>query len=203
MCSSPPIGGVVLKNNILSETTAPHDLWIGCQGYASDYNTIFNTRNLVVELNGGHLSWSQYLITTSQDFHSITTNPLLAAPESSDFHLRSGSPCIDRGSLLTRTANSGTGMVILVEDARYFTDGLGVTPGDLIQVGTYVPLRITSLDYVTNKINVDQTVSWNKGDGVSYLYTGTSPDMGAYEGSDREAPRPPSGDRLKLSYLRN
>jgi hypothetical protein len=187
---------VVLKNNILSETTAPHDLWIGCEGYASDYNTIFNTRSLVVELNGGHLSWSQYLMTTSQDSHSITSNPLFAAPEGGDFHLRSGSPCIDRGSLLTKTANSGTGTVILVEDARYFADGFGVTSGDLIQVGAKGPLRITRLDYVTNTINVDQTVSWNKGEGVSYLYAETSPDMGAYEGINREAPVPPDGVRV-------
>jgi len=192
MCSKPPIGGVVLKNNILSETTAPHDLWIGCKDYVSDYNTVFNTHNLVVEWCGSHISWSQYLTTSGQDSHSITANPLFVAPEAGNFHLKNSSPCRDSGDFLTRTSNSGSGRVIGVEDARYFTDGFEVIAEDLIKVGVNNPVRIANVDYGTNTITVDKNISWSKGDGVSYPYSGSAPDMGAYN-SDNNPPDAPIG----------
>jgi parallel beta-helix repeat protein len=195
MCSSPPIGGIVFKNNILSETTAPHDLWVGCKDYVSDYNLVFNTRNLVVEWYGSHISWPQYLTTSGQDSHSIIENPLFTSPENGDFHLRDNSPCRNRGGFLTRTSNAGSGNLLAVEDASYFSNGFGVIPGDFIKVGANNPVRITNVNYETNTITVDQDISWGKGDGVNYPYPGSSPDMGAFEFSGNK-PTPPTDLRI-------
>jgi parallel beta-helix repeat protein len=192
LCSKPPIGGVVIKNNILSETTAAHDLWTGCSDYVSDYNTVFNIRDAVVEWCGTDMSWSKYLLTSGQDSHSITANPLFVAPEAANFHLKDNSPCRDSGDSMTRTSNSGSGRVIGVGEARYFTDGFEVIAGDLIKVGVNNPVRITEVDYGANTLTVDQNISWSKGDGVSYPYSGSAPDMGAYS-SDNNPPDPPTG----------
>jgi hypothetical protein len=93
---------------------------------------------------------------------------------------------------MTRTSNSGSGRVIGVGEARYFTDGFEVIAGDLIKVGVNNPVRITEVDYGANTLTVDQNISWSKGDGVSYPYSGSAPDMGAYS-SDNNPPDPPTG----------
>ena len=95
--------------------------------------------------------------------------------------LQETSPCIDAGTDPTVTTASGSGTVIGVEDAGYFTDGFGLSYGDLIQVGGNNPVRITGIDYDNNEITVAQSISWNSGDGVNFFYVGSTPDIGAYE----------------------
>jgi len=111
--------------------------------------------------------------------------------------LQANSPCIDAGIPLTVTVGSGSGNEILVEDVYYFTDGFGIGDGDIIQIGDYDSLRIIAIDYENNVLTVDKIISWNDGDGVSLVYYGTAPDMGAYEyypvgleESNPEYPRP-------------
>jgi parallel beta-helix repeat protein len=177
-----PVGGVVLKNNIFSETTTPHDLWIGCKDYMSDYNLIFNTRDLVVSWLAGKLSWSKYLTSSGQDAHSITNqNPKFASPAKHNFHLQPDSPAIDAGDFLTRTVDSGSGNIIAVLDASYFTNGFIVAPGDTVKVGGNSLVTVTDVDYRKKTIVIDKNISWKKGDGVSYPYSGSGPDLGAYE----------------------
>lgn len=178
----PPVGGVVFKNNIVSETTAPNDLWIGGKDYVSDYNLVYNTRRLVVYWLTNKVSWSEYLALSGQDTHSITQqNPKFTSPANNDFHLQRGSPAINTGDFLTRTAGSGSGNVITVLDASYFTNGFGVVTGDTIKVGTNGPLIVTDVDYTKKTITVDKNIAWSKSDGVSYPYSESAPDMGVYE----------------------
>jgi parallel beta-helix repeat protein len=178
----PPIGGVVLKNNILSETTAPHDLWMGSKKYVSDYNLLHNTRSLVVYWLTGKVTWPQYLTLSGQDVNSITEqHPKFTSPSNHNFRLQSGSPAIDAGDFLTRTVGSGSGNIITVRDASHFTNGLGVAIGDTIKVGTNIPVAVAEVDYTKQRIRVDKNISWASGDGVSYLYSGSAPDLGAYE----------------------
>ncbi len=182
MCSSLPVAGVVFKNNILSETMAPHDLWIGCKDYVSDYNMVYNTRGLNVYWLTGRISWPQYSASSGQEAHSIIEqNPKFISPAEYNFHLQPGSPAIDAGDFLTRAVGSGSGEVIPVLDASYFTNGLGVVPGDPVKVGANLPVIIKSVDYSNNTITLNKKISWNKGDGVSHPYSGSAPDMGAYE----------------------
>lgn len=184
----------VFKNNILADTTAPYDLWVD-QDYTADYNAISNARSITVEWKGSRMTWDQYISASGQDVHSIHANPLFVAAETGDFRLSEASPCVNRGYFLTKTSASGSGRVVGVEDARYFTDGFGLAAGDLILVGRSAPATIMGVDYASNSITLDKDLSWNKGDGVSYAYTGTAPDIGAYGrlGLDSGIPDPPSG----------
>ncbi len=194
LCSSPPVGAVIFKNNIFSEAKAPYDLWMGCQDYVSNYNIIFNKRNLAVNWHGNNISWAQYLSRSGQESHSITENPLFVGPETGDFRLDKLSPGIDRGDFLTRTTDAGNGKVLKVETACFFTHGFGVIAGDHIKVGANRPVRIADIDYENNTITLEMSILWNQGDGVSYPYMGSSPDVGAYEFPEVDdfSPHPPS-----------
>jgi hypothetical protein len=105
-------------------------------------------------------------------------------PHLPDLHLRSNSPCIDAGTHPTRiTSDSGTGKQFQVGDARYFIDGWGIPhmQGDEIQLSNGQKARITSVNYETNLITVDRVLTWTLNEGISLVYEGFSPDLGAYE----------------------
>ncbi len=102
-----------------------------------------------------------------------------------DFHLKPGSPCIDTGEFLTRvTSPDGSGPTFTVGRAGFFYDGWGIPGerGDVIQLeGAKRIMRIVRIDYDTNTITVNGTVSWKNGQGLSLPYSGKAPDLGAYE----------------------
>jgi hypothetical protein len=102
-----------------------------------------------------------------------------------DLHLQNASPCKDKGTYLTTiTSPTGSGTSLVVAEAGYFMDGWGITgvTGDMIQIfGGSQRARITSVNYSTHTITVDQTLSWIQGQGLSLTYEGTAPDAGAYE----------------------
>jgi hypothetical protein len=99
-----------------------------------------------------------------------------------DFHLRPGSPAIDKGAFLTTTTSAGSGSVITVGDASYFIDGYGIIGGDTIQLeGKTGHAQIIGIDYAANKITLDKSLTWSSGQGVALPYSGTAPDIGAYE----------------------
>ncbi len=98
-------------------------------------------------------------------------------------NLKSNSPCIDAGgSLTTITTDSGSGMSFTVDDAGYFMDGWGIIDGDIVQLeGQTQTAQITNVEYDSNIITVDISLTWNKGQGISLAYKGSAPDAGAYE----------------------
>ena len=102
-----------------------------------------------------------------------------------DLHLQASSPCIDKGSSLTTiTSPTGSGTTLTVADAGYFIDGWGIAGvnGDDVQiVGTTQKARITNVNYQTNTITVDTTLSWTQGQGLALAYAGSAPDVGAFE----------------------
>ena len=86
------------------------------------------------------------------------------------------SPTKAAGQPLTTTVGSGTGTTVVnVADGRYFFDGYGWLPGDLVQIGTQV-VRIISKTGL-NQFMVDAPVTYTAGTPVSYPYT-TAPDIG-------------------------
>jgi hypothetical protein len=95
-----------------------------------------------------------------------------------DFRLQTGSPCIDKGAFLTYATTGGSGNLVTVADARYFSDGYGITAGDVIRVGgnTATITRVSD-----NTLTLDRSINWSFGDKVSYPYTGVAPDIGALE----------------------
>jgi len=102
-----------------------------------------------------------------------------------DLRLQASSPCKDKGTYLTTiTSVTGSGTSFMVADAGYFMDGWGVSgvSGDIIQLfGTVQRARITSVDYTTDTITVNQVLSWTQGQGIGLSYAGAAPDAGAYE----------------------
>src|SRR5207248_6357131 len=85
---------------------------------------------------------------------------------------------IDHGAFLAATTAAGSGTSVTVTDGRYFSDGYGITEGDLIMIGTRT-VRITHVS--GNTLTLDQNITWSAGDHVSYPYAGSAPDIGALE----------------------
>lgn len=111
----------------------------------------------------------------------VAKDPKFANPERDDYRLQNGSPAVAAGGPLTATAGPGNGRSIPVLDAGYFIDGWNITDGDLIQVGSSVPLRIVKIDYGSDVIEVDREIAWKPGEGVRFAHRGNAPDIGAFE----------------------
>lgn len=138
----------------------------------------------------------------------LTSNAIESSPPGfvneagNDFRLASGSRMIDAAAALTATAGAGSGSVMAVQDASYFFDGYGIAGegGDIIQLlggGTAVVLDI---DYAANRLTLDRSLTWSAGQGVALQFSGSAPDMGAFEvagpTSPGTAPQPPSNVRV-------
>ncbi|MGC9318086.1 MAG: hypothetical protein ACP5KN_08630 [Armatimonadota bacterium] len=135
---------------------------------------------------------------------NVDADPEFVDAEADDYRLREGSPAIDAGRPLTRTAAGGSGRLMPVEDARYFYDGFGIPgeQGDLIVVGDgRAQARVVGRDLEANMLALDRDLTWREGDPVGLPYAGSAPDLGAFEmGAEGEewylAPRVPEGLRL-------
>jgi parallel beta-helix repeat protein len=166
-------------NNIVAESKSSWDMVQGsCTNFSSDYNDFFNTRAVSVMWNESNYDWYSYLAASQQDTHSLSQDPLFVDPAGFDFHLRPSSPLAGKGVVLTSTTDSGNGNVITVADASYFSDGFGIGEGDEIVIASN-QARVIAIDYASNKITLDRAIMWEKGDGVSFPFSGAAPDMGA------------------------
>lgn len=150
-------------------------------------------------------AWKSLLATkstiTGKDANSMDTDPLfvnvpqdpVGSHKNFDFHLKPTSPAINRGIFLTKTRSSGTGTQISVDDATYFFDGYGIVAGDTVQLeGQTQTAKIISVDYDNNILTVDKSLSWYSGQGISLPYSGSNPDIGAYEFTDTAPPTVPT-----------
>ncbi len=63
----------------------------------------------------------------------------------------------DTGIHLTFVTNSGSGTILTMDDAGYFSDGFGIVDADWIKIGSTDPVEIASIDYDTNIINTGQS----------------------------------------------
>jgi len=115
---------------------------------------------------------------------NIQKDPGFVDPDNEDFVLNQNSEMIDAGTFLTKTVGSGSGNQIQVEDAGYFYDGYGIEgeAGDTIQLaGQTTRARIVDINYETDTLTLNQSLTWTAGQGVSLAYSGNGPDIGAYE----------------------
>jgi hypothetical protein len=121
-------------------------------------------------------------------------------PANPDLRLQTNTPCHDAGTYLTTiTSSNGSGTSFVVGDSGYFMDGWGISEvqGDEIQLfGTLQKARIINIDYSTNTITVNSSLTWTQGQGISLAYEGTAPDVGAYEFGVSNAPSTPRNLRL-------
>jgi hypothetical protein len=153
--------------------------------------------NLIGNPGEGVIKWKSQVWTLSQA--AVQSNPKFvnnvagdpgfvnqskANPAIADLHLKSGSLAVDGGDFLTTTTSVGSGSVIKVSDARFFSDGYGIVEGDAVRIGSFGQagdLRVVATDYVNNTLTVNKNISWGSGDKVSLMYSGNKPDIGAYE----------------------
>jgi hypothetical protein len=175
----------VIKNNIF-HTPNRYGFAISSTGSPSDiYNNVYDN-NVIYNPSSNYVRYfgTAYTLPGIQSayptafMNNMNSNPQLE----SDYTLSSTSPCIDAGTWLTYTANSGAGTSIQVDNAHYFCDGFGLIDGDDIVIGTE-KVTIINVNYNNNQITVDNSITWSNGDPVSLSYYGNAPDIGAYESS--------------------
>jgi hypothetical protein len=177
---------IITKNNIGDGYATPanvvSDPGQTYTGLVLDYNLWRNQAGAPLYYwNGSNYTLSAFQATLGYELHSLNVNPLFTNPAAKDFSLQPSSPAINAGSLLTTTTSTGSGTVIPVADAGFFIDGFGLVLGDMIQVGSNSPVRITGVNYAANTLTVTPSIGWSSGQGVSLPYNGTAPDMGAAE----------------------
>jgi len=166
------VGGYVFENNDILYSIAGEEDVISHADYYEDGEPS----------NAYSLYWweSNY---PSNFLNNIEITPGFVDADNHDFNLQDESPMIDNGTFLTSTVGVDTNTIMQVEDVSYFFDGFGISgeQGDLIQLDDGSSARIISIDYDTNTLTLDSSLSWSDGQGVSLAYEGSAPDIGAYE----------------------
>lgn len=179
------------KNNIFVDVSNG----TGFQYKSNDDDTTYaNTWQINFNLfysanSGSYYRWSgttfgslaSFKSASGQDVYSFEGNPQFINANIGDFQLEPNSAARDTGGSLTFTTGSGSGTVVSVEEAWYFTDGLGLQEGDQIRIGDNDDVTIVDVDYNNNTLTVDQSISWQNQDSVNYAYKGNAPDIGALE----------------------
>jgi hypothetical protein len=164
----------VAGNNPLNEHVYSHNSFKRLNGGITIKYTGIGTNTLNWWANNYPANFSGNL-EVAPDF--VASNPSKPA----DFRLKSSSPLINAGASLTNTRSSGSGTSVPVDDAGYFSDGFGVIEGDEVVIGNNSPVRITDVNYNTNTITVARSISWNNNDSINLPYSGSAPDIGAFE----------------------
>jgi len=183
-----PVSDNVFKNNIIfrnGETIALH-----FPDYSEGQTFRFVSNVLLGSAAGEpliRLHTDNYTLQAAQQAlpelyqGNLEIDPGLADPDGGHYRLAPGSPCIDHGADLTHAVGSGTGSLLIVADALYFTDGFGLIPGDVVVVGNNKPVRIAEVDYENRTLRLERAISWQDADPVNHPYRGAGPDIGPYE----------------------
>jgi len=183
------------KNNIFTKNTAntyQMDITLyptanyGASYFNANYRVagscFSNQSNFRAESLNGVQSIEYYQANYPTVFYgNDSSTPSFVNEAGRDFHLNTGSGCIDRGVALTTTTSAGSGTSVPVADALYFSDGKGLVDGDQITIGSET-VNIKTVNYATKILTIDRSISWSSGASIHYqTYSGTAPDAGAYE----------------------
>lgn len=182
---------LVLVNNVSQGYDTQAQVWVDSPATypfaVMDYNLWYNqlTPASVYRWNNTFYTLAGFRTATpgAQEDHAVNALPLFTNTATKDFTLQSTSPARNTGTPLTTAVGAGTASTALtVGDAKYFTDGYGISstilPGDTIQVGS-VTTTITGIS--GNVLTVSPALSWSAGAPVSLPWQGAAPDMGAWE----------------------
>ncbi len=192
--------GNVFKNNSITRSSEyAMMVWISAEDYSRDVQVFLNNnwyQNPSYRYKGIFSSIENLQLRYPLEFQNNTSlDPKFTNWDARDYTLQATSPLIDAGAWLTTVVSaSGNGLSFTVADSGYFCDGWGIVEGDTIQFQNQTTkAKITTIDYLANRITVDRTMSWTKGLGVSLAYSGAAPDIGAKELGDTAPPAAPSG----------
>lgn len=142
---------------------------------------------------------------------NVEGDPGFARKEADDYCLTKLSAARKKGLPLALTTRAGQGNSIPVTDARMFYDGFGIPgeSGDLVFIGPVrLPARVVKADVERGLLELDRSVKYGQEDWVTLPYTGSAPDIGAYEtDAEREpwylAPRPTPEFRMTTMETAN
>ena len=181
----------VYKNRLYNNTFYNNRCYgiIGNSGNGSQYFDNVVKNNLLYKNSDCSGGGSQISIKDSSAVLLLGNALAIADPRfvnetGNDFHLSATSAHVDQGVFATQTAESGSGIALRVVDVGYFTDGFGIPEesGDWVQLqGQTTPVRILAIDYFTNILTLDKPLSWLAGQGLHLAYSGSAPDVGAFE----------------------
>jgi virginiamycin B lyase len=112
---------------------------------------------------------------------NIEQNPQFVNPDAGDFRLAAWSPAIAAGTHLAHTTAAGTGTTLVpVDDPYSFTDGYGITRGDVVLIGSNPAATITAVDQADSTLTVSTPLNFVAGDPVDLMdHNGAAPDIGA------------------------
>lgn len=160
---------------------------------ASCYPTSGDCPFIIVGSNPNTANIATLNTLTPTFYGNIEGNPQFvqynAAANQFDLHLTASSAAIDTGVALTTTTSAGNGVIVPVADSYYFHAGYGVTNPDVITVGTE-QVTIVSINRATNQITVDRPIAWTSGAAVNLPFSGSGPDIGAFEYGQVATPTP-------------
>ena len=176
----------IFKNNIFYNSSKSYLLFYDGKNLKNNLfnnNVFWGSHDLIRVTVVGIKSLKFWQQRFSANFvNNLEDNPSFVNAMGSDFRLRTDSKCMDHGDFLTKTIGPGEGKLITVKDAGYFCDGFGIVDGDWIQLeGSTEPVHILKVDYVKKQLEIDRAISWTVDTGVSFVYAGLAPDIGAVE----------------------
>jgi len=184
-----PPAGMIYKNNVYDQQGRAYICITG--NVEPDANT-YDTNNIRDQLGfggntGGTCTDVRTLATLQSSYPTKWKGNLNVASGfvddttgARDFHLTSGSALLNAGAFLTTTTNAGTSATSMnVADASYFSAGKGIVKGDIIMTAGKKVARITAIS--GNTLTLSRAITWTNGEGLSLLYYGAKPDIGAFE----------------------
>jgi hypothetical protein len=96
---------LTFQNNIVAGH-AGYEMNCSTGSITADYNNYYHSSGgSYLHYGSGTYNFSDWKTQSSQDAHSLSTNPLMVAPATRDFTLQSTSPCINAGVDVSLTAD--------------------------------------------------------------------------------------------------
>lgn len=187
-----PVSGNIFVNNLIINNSKSQVLVGGGDGVVAMhdnffFNNLLSSSNIapVAIMPGGQFTLQEVenrSFPYVQFKNNLTGNPVFVDSANVNYHLKPGSPAIDKGRFLTKVSSSGSGTSMDVQDAGYFIDGFGLIKGDMVQLeGQTEKALIVNIDYRKNLLILDRPLTWSAGQGVSLSYSGAAPDIGVFE----------------------
>jgi len=184
-----PITGNVFINNLMWENPTAFGYYISSRASGAARDGIVTN-----QVYAGN--WNE---TSNPRFVSAPTGMGNPFADGVNLALQTSSPCVDEGVFLTTvTSSTGSGTSLVVADAHFFVDGWGMIEGDLVQLqGSAEPVRVVRVDYDANRLYLERSINWTKGQGLALAYQGSAPDIGAHEVPTGVKPSPPQNLRIQ------
>lgn len=128
------------------------------------HSPLYTSRGASITAEFNH----EYLSGDLQGSNNLeNTEPLFTDPASLNFMPKFSSPLNNSERHMALAMNNGSDDIeLIVDDSDYFTDGWGIVEGDLIKIGESDWVRILSINYLTETINLAYPRSWNSGDPI-------------------------------------